>query len=110
ERSEVDVGSLLNEVIELYGRIAESRGVQLVLLPNAPLSLQGDRARLQQVLANLLDNALKFTPDGGTVTLSAGSEGNNVRFVVSDTGTGISEQRLPHLFDRFWSSGGRRHG
>lgn len=110
ERSEVDVGSLLNEVVELYGRIAESRGVQLVLLPNAPLSLQGDRARLQQVLSNLLDNALKFTPEGGTVTLSAGSEGNDVRFVVSDTGTGISEQRLPHLFDRFWSSGGRRHG
>lgn len=110
ECQELDARSLLNEVASLYGQVAEARGVELKLLAGEPLTLEGDRARLQQVLSNLVDNALKFTSEGGTVTLSAGLEGDEVRFVVADTGTGISEQRLPHLFDRFWSLGGRRHG
>ncbi len=111
QRSELCVCSLLNEVVEVYGRVAEARGVELKLLPpNAPISFEGDRARLLQALSNLLDNALKFTPEGGSVTLSARIEGSEVRFVVADTGAGIAERRLPHLFDRFWSLGGRRHG
>src|SRR5207248_10835036 len=64
--------------------------------------VRADAARIHQVLANILGNAIKFTPDGGMVTLRAQHAGNSVRFSVTDTGPGIDEEDRPHLFDRFW--------
>ncbi len=67
----------------------------------------GDRDRLLQVLENLVGNAVKFTPAGGEVTVSAELSGGQVQFRVTDTGPGIPPETLPHLFDRFWR--GKRH-
>uniref|UniRef100_UPI00398A23EB sensor histidine kinase n=1 Tax=Mycetocola sp. TaxID=1871042 RepID=UPI00398A23EB len=55
-------------------------------------------------LSNLVGNALKFTPAGGSVRVGAGAEGESVRFWVSDTGKGIDPEHLPHLFERFWQA------
>ncbi|MGH7637314.1 MAG: sensor histidine kinase [Gemmatimonadaceae bacterium] len=64
-----------------------------------------DRDRIVQVLSNLLNNAVKFTPAGGCVILSASrSENGGCRFEVSDTGPGIAHDQLPHIFDRFWQA------
>ena len=64
-----------------------------------------DRERLQQVFSNLVGNAIKFTPAGGTVAVTARSNGpRSVSFSVKDTGQGISEDNLPHIFDRFWQA------
>jgi two-component system, OmpR family, sensor histidine kinase BaeS len=72
----------------------------------APAEIQGDPRWLHQVITNLLTNALKFTPAGGTVTIAAGAVGADAVLTVADTGTGISEDELPRIFDRFWR--GRR--
>ncbi|MDH7475834.1 MAG: ATP-binding protein, partial [Anaerolineae bacterium] len=66
--------------------------------------LRGDRQRLQRVIANLLDNALKYTPAGGEVTLSLQREPGWVCLSVSDTGIGIPPEDLPHIFERFYRS------
>ena len=66
-----------------------------------PLFMRGDAVRLQQVVTNLLQNAVKFTPAGGVVTLSKRRVGLTAEIVVSDTGLGISKEFLPHIFDRF---------
>jgi signal transduction histidine kinase len=72
----------------------------------AHAEIQGDPRWLHQVITNLLTNALKFTPAGGKVMISAGPAGTDAVLTVTDTGTGISEDELPRIFDRFWR--GRR--
>jgi signal transduction histidine kinase len=70
--------------------------------PQAELSIRGDRERLQQLLVILLDNSLKFTPEGGTVRVSCGQRGGFAEIVVADSGIGIDEADLPRIFDRFY--------
>ncbi|AUX41670.1 uncharacterized protein SOCE26_030920 [Sorangium cellulosum] len=66
------------------------------------LVIHAERERVLQVLSNLLGNALKFTPQGGQVTLSVDREGTMARFAVADTGPGIPREDLASLFERFW--------
>ena len=63
-----------------------------------------DEPRLLQVMDNLLTNALKFTPEGGSVRVTAALDAGGVRFSVCDSGPGIPPESLPHLFDRFWTT------
>ena len=75
-------------------------------LPSQPqqedLSIRGDVYRLSQLLGNLIDNAIKYTPDGGTITLSLFRDGDWARMEVADTGIGIAPEHLSHVFDRFY--------
>jgi signal transduction histidine kinase len=109
ERSAVAVGDLLAELVDEFAEQAEAAAVTLRASPAEGLPpVNADRARLRQVLSNLLDNALRLTPAGGTVTLSAARSHEYVEFRVQDTGPGIPSEHLPHLFDRFWQ-GSREH-
>jgi signal transduction histidine kinase len=69
-----------------------------------------DRKRVLQVFSNLIGNALRYTPEGGRITVRARREGRFVRFFVSDTGKGIAPEHLPHLFERYWQPKGTREG
>ena len=95
----------LESLYELYDRaqpLAREKGVDLLLdVPQDLPAVQTNEDRLQQVLTILLDNAVKFTPAGGSVTLFARAEGRHVRFAVRDTGIGMDEHTLRHAFDRF---------
>jgi signal transduction histidine kinase len=109
ERGPVTVADLVAEVVEEFAEQAASRRLALRArvaddLPPA----NADRARLRQVLSNLLDNALRLTPEGGSVTVSASRAHGLVEFAVEDTGPGIPAEQIPHLFDRFWQ-GSREH-
>jgi signal transduction histidine kinase len=75
-------------------------------VPPKGLSVRGDRERLLQVLENLIGNAIKFTPAGGSVTVGAREHEDGVRFFVSDTGVGIDPDDLERIFDRFWQARG----
>ncbi|WP_437965644.1 ATP-binding protein [Sorangium sp. So ce260] len=100
-----EVGSLVNEVIEMLSPIAEQKQIRLrALLPGSALRLTCDRGRMLQVLSNLAGNALRFTPEGCEITISAELRGAHVRLSVSDTGTGIEPEDLPRLFDRYWQA------
>ncbi|RJL85132.1 PAS domain S-box protein [Xanthomonas vasicola] len=98
-----DIAGLVRSTLELMQPTALARGIALEL--DAPcdgeLWFFGDAGRLQQVLTNLLSNALKFTPTGGTVRVAMDIEDERLRLCVQDTGIGIAAEFLPHVFDRF---------
>jgi CheY-like chemotaxis protein len=81
---------------------AEARGIALELAIQGPIrAVHGDPARLQQVIANLLNNSIKFTPKGGTIAVKLEAIGETARLTVTDTGLGIRAEIIPKLFDRF---------
>jgi signal transduction histidine kinase len=99
ERVELDV--LARETIDLYDLVAEERGVRLVASLE-PVAIQGDRARLRQLFANLVDNAVKYTPAGGLVEVRARRERESALLQVKDTGLGIAPEEQPRIFDRLY--------
>ncbi len=103
ERAPLSVRELVAETVENERVLASSASLELQvdLEPELP-AVWADRHRLEQVLENLIGNAIKFTPVGGRVTVGAGRRPREVLFWVSDTGRGIGPEALPHVFDRFW--------
>ena len=97
----VDVGPLLEETVELYADVAEEKGVSLTMAPSPRIEIVADRARLRQALANLADNAVKYTPAGGHVVLAARSE-DRVVLECRDDGPGIPPDDLPRIWDRLY--------
>jgi signal transduction histidine kinase len=101
--AEVSVSALLGDAAELIQAITTDKGITLEVLPAVgDLRVNADSARLLQVFSNLLGNAVKFTPAGGKISISAAREGSTCRFTVADSGSGIPADQLPHVFDRFW--------
>ena len=98
-----NLNSLIEDVRHEFELKAEAKEITLsVSLPDSPYTVIGERDMLYHVLANLLDNALKFTPARGAATLSATQKRNMVHVSVSDTGIGIAVEHHPHLFERFY--------
>jgi signal transduction histidine kinase len=95
------VDSIVNETVEAFAARAREKGLQLEAKAPAT-TVRCDRNRILQVLGNLLGNALKFTPQGGKISLHVEEQPGQVRFEVKDTGPGIRTGDLPHLFDRYW--------
>lgn len=94
---------IIEDVVSRHQMEADERGITLRAEAAEELPwVEADLRRLEQVLANLIGNALKFTPRGGEIELLAGQDGEFVRFSVRDTGRGIPKAKLPRLFDRFW--------
>jgi len=103
ESAPVDIAALLREAHDLFLPVAEDADIDMIVESGAaPILLTGDAVRLQRMIANLLDNAIKFTPPGGRITCSAGMTNDGVELLISDTGIGISTTALPHLFERFY--------
>ena len=98
----MDLTPLLEDLAELYGAVAEERGLVLELQLGRPLQLRGDRDLIQQAIANLLDNALKFSPPGGTVRLSAERVAGTLKLAVADSGPGIPQGDVERAADRFF--------
>src|SRR2546427_3566450 len=98
----VDLVAVIESAIEAVQSLADAKsiGLKAVLDPSAG-SVAGDPGRLQQVVSNLLANAIKFTPNRGRIDLRLERAGSHARLTVRDTGRGISPELLPHIFDRF---------
>jgi two-component system OmpR family sensor kinase len=100
---ESDLRDLVEDVAETAGMLGEDAGVTAVhSLPAAPVRLPIDRHRIREMLLNIVTNAIKYTPPGGTIALSLEEDHEWVTFTVRDTGIGIAAGDLPHIFDRFW--------
>lgn len=104
-----EVNDLLPEAIDMLLPLAVDKSLLLELSQEPPrVCVLVDKDRVMQVLSNLLGNAVKFTQEGGRITLSAAQDEREVRFAVTDTGQGVSQEQMPHLFARYWQ--GKRHG
>jgi two-component system phosphate regulon sensor histidine kinase PhoR len=102
-RERVDVGQMLGAAVERMLPQAERKGLALTLEVASGLPpIVGDAQRLEQATVNLLDNAIKFTPEGGSVKVSARAADDAVRVEVEDNGVGISAEKLPRIFERFY--------
>ncbi|WP_261717445.1 HAMP domain-containing sensor histidine kinase [Streptomyces sp. FZ201] len=103
-REPVRADELLDQVAAAHRVAADAAGVTLRTAADGTPWLDADPVRMRQALGNLVSNALRHTPPGGTVTLAARREDDEVVLDVTDTGTGIAADELPHVFDRFWRS------
>ena len=108
-REDIDLCAFLRETADLYSTVLDDQGLKLSLdIPESPVAFSGHRGRLQRLLGNLLDNAIKFTPRGGTITLVLDRTQDVVVLRVADTGCGIASADIPHVFRRFWRSDASR--
>jgi PAS domain S-box-containing protein len=97
--------ALLQEAVEMLQPVATDKSLRLEADDvQPPIAAQADKERVLQVLSNLVGNAIKFTQEGGSIHVRAESADDMVRFSVIDTGQGVSEEQLPHLFDRYWQA------
>jgi signal transduction histidine kinase len=99
---ELELGVLIDQVEELYRPIAEEKGLTLRVDHPGNLTLVADRNRLLQALANLVDNAIKYTPSGGKVRVQAVRQDSTIRVTVCDSGVGIPTAELDRVWDRFY--------
>ncbi len=103
DKQAIDLGQLIQETVAVFDPLAEEQSIALTaqIAPDLPTVL-ADRMRLRQVLHNLLANALRHTPHGGAIVVSAAVKAPGVAVAVQDSGDGIDPQQIEHVFDRFY--------
>ncbi|TMC73188.1 MAG: HAMP domain-containing histidine kinase [Chloroflexi bacterium] len=99
---DVDVRAAIAAALDLYAAAAERRGLRVELNVPAPIVARADSDHLAQIIANLLQNAVQYTPEGGRITVAARRRDTDVLVTVSNTGPGIPADDLPHVFERFY--------
>src|SRR5207302_7774082 len=102
QREPVPLADVVGRALDLYRDVADAKGVALTVDAPADIVVIGDRTRLEQVAANLIDNAVKYTPAGGRVEVSVVRNGNRGLLRVADTGPGIPIDELPRIWDRLF--------
>jgi heavy metal sensor kinase len=98
----VDLAALAATVTEQLEPVAQAKDLNLQCVATQPVSMTGDSGWLERLLLNLLDNAIKYTPPGGNVSVCVSRENNHARVDVRDTGIGMPHNALPHIFERFY--------
>jgi heavy metal sensor kinase len=102
ERVRLNLADLVSSTTDQMAPLADEKHVTLTARGQELVEVEGDRVRLKQVVVNLLDNAIKYTPEGGRVTVGVNVSDRRAQLEISDTGPGISDRDLPHVFERFF--------
>ena len=107
---DLDFRDIVTESVELFRPVAEMKSIRLVSqTPDSPVSFRGHPDKLQRVVGNLIDNALKFTPEGGEVKVVLSASTSDLRLSVSDTGIGMMSETASRVFERFYRADESRH-
>jgi heavy metal sensor kinase len=101
-KSVLDLSKIMEDLVDQFQIPAEAASLTLTQTSNEPAACEADRTQIERLITNLLSNAIKYTPAGGWVKAHAENTANGVRLVVEDSGVGIPESHLPHIFDRFY--------
>ncbi len=102
EKETVDLAKVFDDAVEILRPFAAQKNIEFEAeTPDSSLVIDGDATRFQQIVVNLVQNAVKFTPEGGRIGASLSRDGDAARLVVTDNGIGIAEELLPFIFDRF---------
>lgn len=99
---DLNLAALVREVMNLYEYVAEEAKVRVTTDVPPELFLRGDRGRLRQVVANLVDNAIKYTPAGGQIWIDGAAADGQALLIVRDTGVGVANEDLPRIWDRLY--------
>jgi signal transduction histidine kinase len=102
ERVRLNLADLVSTTTDQMTPLAAEKHVTLSSRAQGLVEVEGDRVRLKQVVVNLLDNAIKYTPEGGSVTVGVNVSDRRAQLEISDTGPGISDHDLQHIFERFF--------
>ncbi len=102
QTDELDVAKLIRDACELFRPIAMEK--KITIMEDLPVKLifRGDKRKLQRIISNLLDNAIKYTSESGTISISVKAKGKEIDIIFEDTGAGISEVEVPRIFERFY--------
>jgi signal transduction histidine kinase len=108
DRERIDFSDLVIETAEQMRALSDVKGVSLTVVVKEACHLEGDRRQLRRLLVNLLDNAVKYTTAGGSVSVAVGRDEQRVRLEIADTGVGIEREHLPHIFEPFFRADSSR--
>ena len=110
ETSACGVANLIQEAHDVLGPLVDDKGIRLIVeMPAVPAEVRCDPSRVLQVFSNVIGNAVKFTPEGGRITIASRPAADEVVFSVTDTGDGVASADLARLFDRYWQADAHAH-
>jgi two-component system phosphate regulon sensor histidine kinase PhoR len=102
EKEKLNINKILQEQVDFYQASAANRALELVLDQGELPPVMGNRQNIEEVFSNLISNAIKYSPDGGRISITTGTEKKYIRIDVRDTGLGIPSNQINRIFDRFY--------